>query len=133
MKNYIMRKKIFLSLSPSKMMNLHWSFRWGYGEDFSSNCCFKKRRFWGWDQNNAKKAWKTKLWDENFLPSLSPSKMINLHWSFRRGYGEDFSSNCCFNPIRAGGVPNRPPLSVFFYFNPLKQIVSNWNFVTFPE
>ena len=24
-------------------MNLHWSFRWGYGEDFLSNCSFKKR------------------------------------------------------------------------------------------
>ena len=24
-------------------MNLHWSFRWGYGEDFLSNYCFKKR------------------------------------------------------------------------------------------
>ena len=24
-------------------MNLHWSFSWGYGEDFLSNCCFKKR------------------------------------------------------------------------------------------
>ena len=23
-------------------MNLHWSLRWGYGEDFLSNCCFKK-------------------------------------------------------------------------------------------
>ena len=24
------------------MINLHWSFRWGYGEVFLSNCCFKK-------------------------------------------------------------------------------------------
>ena len=23
-------------------MDLHWSFRWGYEEDFLSNCCFKK-------------------------------------------------------------------------------------------
>ena len=33
----------FPSLSPSQMINLHWSFRWGYGEVFLSNCCFKKR------------------------------------------------------------------------------------------
>ena len=25
------------------MMNLHLSFKCGYGEDFLSNCCFKKR------------------------------------------------------------------------------------------
>ena len=24
------------------MINLHWNFRWGYGDDFLSNCCFKK-------------------------------------------------------------------------------------------
>ena len=23
------------------MMNLHWSFRWAYEDDFLSNCCFK--------------------------------------------------------------------------------------------
>ena len=31
-----------LSLSPSKMRNLHWSFRWGYGEDFLSIAVKKK-------------------------------------------------------------------------------------------
>ena len=41
------------------------------------------------NRHNAKKAWKTKLW-EFFPPSLSPPKMMNLHWSFRWGYGEDF-------------------------------------------
>ena len=57
--------------------------------------------------HNAKKAWKTELWEKNFFPSLSPSQMINLHWSFRWGYGEVFLSNCCFKKRCVDSFP--PP------------------------
>ena len=95
--NLIYELNVFLPLlSSSKRMNLHWNFRWGYGEYSLSNCCFKKRRFRGWNRHNAKKAWKTVLGEKFCFPPLSTSKMMNLDWSFRWGYGEDFLSNCCF-------------------------------------
>ena len=60
------------------------------------------------NRHNAKKAWKTRLWEKNFSPFLSPSKMMDLNWSFRWGYGKYFLSNCCFKKRCVDSTPSPP-------------------------